>query len=385
MAKNSIIAQGTTYRIFDSSIETYDELPVGTYKVQFNPFQGFSLLRIDDLTAGTEKVYGNHDARVSRMSQAYGTLDRSLGILMSGDKGMGKSMSTRLIADKFRNDHNLPTVIVDESNDGLADFIDSLGECAVIFDEFEKKFGKGEQNAFLSLFDGLSTKKRVYVVTVNDMFALSDFIINRPGRFHYHIRFDYPTVAQTREYLRDQTINVTDEQIEQAVTFSQKVKLNYDHLRALAFELSLGGTFGEVINDLNIKNLGNSEYVATVTLSDGTILTETDCYDLFSSERQLVSARTTIRGMSAEAIEELGFENHFARRISDHGLDVNLNFWFKPSSIRTRDDGVLEVPIEAIDSVERSKFVEHKGLTIESITLALRGQNTYSYGGYNHV
>ena len=278
MAGNSIIRTGNTFRIFDDSVQTYDTIPPGTYKVQFNPFAGYSLLKTDELEAGNEKVYGSHDDRLDRITAAYEKVERSLGVLMSGDKGMGKSLMIRLISERFREQLGLPVIIVDEETEGLPDFIDSLGECVVVFDEFEKKFSAQEK--FLGLFDGMSNTKRTYVVTCNNVNKLSDFFVNRPGRFHYHIRFDYPDAEAARIYLTEQAPSASQEQIDAAVTFARRIKLNYDHLRAIAFELELGGKFRDVIGDLNIKNIDPPNYKLVVRTKDGRTFTETDDFGL---------------------------------------------------------------------------------------------------------
>jgi len=362
MTKNSIISQGTSFRIYDSSVETHDLLPNGTYKVVFSMFSGFSLTKLDEpMTSGEEKIYGNHEARLGRIVNAYDNMDRSLGVLMSGDKGMGKSLMIRLLAEKFANRSGLPIVIVDESNDGLADFIDTLGECVVVFDEFEKKFDRDEQNKFLSLFDGLSTTQRLYVVTVNELHRLNDYLVNRPGRFHYHLRFDYPDADEVREYLNDQAPAASVEDVEAAVTFSQKIKLNFDHLRAIAFELELGGKLAEVIGDLNIKRLGGGpEYDLTILLEDGTKFTERNNFDLFASapsELQEVAARN-------RAGEYLSFK-----------FDGSL-----VASVGTK----LFLPVEAIEDVKshNSAYDEEKrelSSPVSSVEFVLVRQNNYAY------
>lgn len=292
----SIISTGTTYRIFDSSVETHDELPLATYRVRFSPMEGFSLQRTSDLEVGTEKVYGNHARRISRILSAYNQFDRSLGVLLSGDKGMGKSLTIRMLADEARRKLSLPVIVVDSNAPGLADFLDSLGEVMVVFDEFEKVFPSGggdddAQQQFLSLFDGISTTRRLYVISANQVHHLSDYLVNRPGRFHYHIRFDYPDADQVREYLRDQAPRANATEIEQAVIFSRKVNLNYDHLRAIAFELNHGGeAFADIIGDLNIKRVDTPVYQVKTTFDDGTSLSTIERLDLFHSLDEFAEA-----------------------------------------------------------------------------------------------
>ena len=55
----------------------------------------------------------------------------------------------------------------------------------------------------LTLFDGFSTGKKMFIVTCNSLYDLNDYLVNRPGRFLYHFRFDYPTAEEITQYLQD--------------------------------------------------------------------------------------------------------------------------------------------------------------------------------------
>ena len=190
---------GGQVRVYDSAVKAHDSLPLGTYRVRFSSKEGFSLVRTADLAVGAEKVYGQREAKVDKIFRTYARLDRNLGVMLSGNKGQGKSMFLRMVAERAIA-QELPVVLVTEDADGIVDFLDTLDECLVIFDEFEKVFASGRghlaepnrQNQFLTLFDGMSSVRRIYCVTVNDVQDVSHYIVNRPGRFHYHMRFDYP-------------------------------------------------------------------------------------------------------------------------------------------------------------------------------------------------
>jgi len=100
-------------------------------------------------------------------------------------------------------------------------------------------------------------------------------LVNRPGRFHYHFRFEYPSPAEIEEYLKDKIPEEMYGEIPPIINFSRKVDLNYDSLRALAFEISSGLKFSEAIEDLNIINYNDlSEYNITLEFTNG----ESLCY-----------------------------------------------------------------------------------------------------------
>lgn len=290
MPASTIVASGGAFRLYDDSVQTFEQLPVATYTIAFSELSGYTLHRTDPIGPGEETVYGDHLARVRKIANGYSAMDRSLGVILSGDKGMGKTLMIRMLAERMREEHGLPTVLVQHATPGLASFLDGLGEAVVVFDEFEKAFpneGENEaQNQFLSLFDGLSTTKRLYVLSVNELRRVNDYMLNRPGRFHYHMRFVYPDAEAVNQYLRDQVPGIDDAQIAKVVDFSRKYDVNFDHLRAIAFELGLGENFADVIGDLNIKrNERFTPYVdAHITWDDGDLDVVSGQVDLFDRD-----------------------------------------------------------------------------------------------------
>jgi hypothetical protein len=306
MTASTIVASAGHYRFYGDSVQTFDRLPVATYAIEFSKMAGYSLRQVSPLATGEETVYGAHVQRVDRIVRAYEDMDRSLGVILSGDKGMGKSLLIRMLAERAREQLQLPTILVQHSTPGLASFLDELGEVVVIFDEFEKVFvydDEGDAQAqFLSLFDGLSTAKRLYVLSVNALNRVNEFLLNRPGRFHYHMRFAYPGPETVATYLRDQVPGILESQVHEVVEFSRKYDLNFDHLRAIAFELRRGETFAEVIGDLNIKRVTRSEssVEARITWQNGDVDVISGSIDLFDLDSVQV--------------------------ITDYSIDVSLQF-----------------------------------------------------------
>ena len=153
-----------------------------------------------------------------------------------------------------------PVILVDEAYKGLARFIENIEqECVVLFDELDKTFKSTKENdeqaKLLSLFDGTAGGKKMYIVTFNELYGLNDYIVNRPGRFHYHFRFEYPTATEIREYLEDKLEKNYYGEIDKVIEFAGRINFNYDCLRAIAFELNQGAMLEEAITELNILNV----------------------------------------------------------------------------------------------------------------------------------
>lgn len=266
-----------TYDIFDDSMQVYSQLPAQAYVVRYSIGRGFYLEKYNEMEVNESKIYGVHLSKINKVMNMFRSQERNLGIILSGNKGIGKSLFARLLSNEVIK-NNIPVIIVDTYIQGIASYIESIQqEVMVLFDEFDKTFGEvrskdGEaspQTSLLSLFDGLSSGKKLFVITCNDLNKLNEYLINRPGRFHYHFRFDYPSAAEIREYLKDKIKEEYYEEIDSVVSFSNKVSLNFDCLRAIATELNTGLTFSEAIKDLNIINTETKKYNLILKFKNG--------------------------------------------------------------------------------------------------------------------
>lgn len=289
----TVIRSGDVYELYDDSVKTFSRLPVGTYTVEFDPRKGCYLMEHSSIEV-TEKAYGVQDQKVEKVMRTFSGMGRSLGVILSGDKGIGKTMFAKKLCAKAIGE-GIPVILVEGCYEGIVRLIERIDqECLVLFDEFEKTFVEkttgyddddedGDQSKLLSLFDGTSGGKKLYVVTCNDIYKLNDCLINRPGRFHYHFRFEYPSQSEIEEYMTDNLDASYRTEIPKVVTFAKKVRLNYDCLRAIALEINMGVSFEEAISDLNILNVEEYEYDITLCFENGKKLYnkryEIDLYD----------------------------------------------------------------------------------------------------------
>ena len=134
------ISIGTRYEIHDDTLKSYDNLPAKTYTVRFAQMSGFYLEERTDL-AVQEKVYGVHTAKADKVLKSFALFKRSMGVILSGDKGIGKSLFARCLCERAVAAGH-PVIIIDQFIPGIAAYIESIDQEAVfLFDEFDKTFG----------------------------------------------------------------------------------------------------------------------------------------------------------------------------------------------------------------------------------------------------
>lgn len=285
-----VVESASNLFLYGDDMKAYDKIPAGTYDIHCSEMTGFYLSRRPDMVIN-EKVYGVQSGKVAKVLNSFKAFNRNLGVILSGNKGIGKSLTAKMIAIEAIK-QGYPVILANRYIGGIANFIESINqEVMILFDEFDKTFksrdNENPQDTMLSLFDGTSAGKKLFVVTCNQLNALNDYLVNRPGRFHYHFRFDYPGADEVETYLKDKLEEKYYDQIPAVVDFSGKIDLNYDCLRSIAFELNLGTPFAEAIKDLNIINMNETSYKLTVLFKDGYRTSCTKRLDLFNGAQRI--------------------------------------------------------------------------------------------------
>lgn len=313
----NVINAGNRYQIYGEDVKTYRYLPAGTYIINFHPMMGFSLQLRDDLTVTEDKIYGNTEKKVAKAMKSYHCSNRNFGVLLSGQKGIGKSLFVRVLAREAMKE-NIPVITVTESAPGIANFISSIQQdCVVVFDEFEKTFTindeENQQDTLLSLFDGMDGGHKLFIVTCNDLTHISTYMLNRPGRFHYHFTMSAPTPEEVQEYMEDKLLPEYHDSIHEVVNLANVVDMPYDYLRAITFELNQGYSLKEAMSDLNITRADEMTFDVSILLSNGIT------YDAWNEEIDLNDKYShSIRG------------KHYTKDGAPHGCVVH----FHPSDIK---------------------------------------------------
>ena len=224
----------------DHATEILDNLPCNIYSLQFNPLQGFYLEEVEAFNL-PDKIYGSVEKDAVKILKTYAHRSNvNTGALLSGEKGSGKTMSARLLS-KLCADMDIPTIIIntDFEQDFCKFICDINQKCLVLFDEFEKTFLKDEsQNKLLTLFDGTYSSNKLILLTANNLYKVSEFFLNRPGRIYYHIKYDTVEEEFIREYCAENLNNIS--YVESIVNLSKIInKFTFDMLQAIVCDCNL--------------------------------------------------------------------------------------------------------------------------------------------------
>jgi hypothetical protein len=138
------------------------------------------------------KVYGDCSKFSQRVLKTFSLLDRGMGVLLSGEKGTGKSMTAKIMAQQAMM-KGIPVIIIDQPFAGtnVISFLDELpNRCMFFIDEWEKIYAKeSNRTFFLGVLDGTCRSRHLWVMTTNTE-KVGEFFISRPGRIRYHKKYE---------------------------------------------------------------------------------------------------------------------------------------------------------------------------------------------------
>jgi hypothetical protein len=194
-------------QLVDSDVRAFEKLPNGVYLTKYNKQMDEYFLEETAPFITPSKIYGNSNELSDRYVNTFNKGNKNMGILLTGLKGTGKSLTAKLTCIKS----NIPVILITEPfcDDTFKGFLNSLTQEVVIFiDEFEKVYNDiDEQNALLSLLDGVFEGKKLFLFTSNATDNINKFMINRPGRIRYLSEYESLDYGIINEVIDDTLIN----------------------------------------------------------------------------------------------------------------------------------------------------------------------------------
>lgn len=251
---------GNTFRIATKeSMDLHEQLPAGNYVVKMDPHDNFYIEQIESFDVPS-KMYGDTIRNTERIINSFWDRQKSTGVMLVGEKGSGKTLLSKNICVELAK-QDVPTIVINAPwhGDKFNTLIQSIQQpCIVMFDEFEKVYNSEEQEALLTLLDGIYSTKKLFLLTSNDKWRVDSHMRNRPGRIFYMVNFTGLDEAFIREYCADNLVlqgstnlKTFDTIVNIASVFSA---FNFDMLKALIEEMNrYNETPQEAMRILNVK------------------------------------------------------------------------------------------------------------------------------------
>lgn len=207
-----------------------------------------------------EKVYETpEDSRFTQRVLNYysKSIDGTTGVMLSGLKGSGKTITVKNIALKS----NLPILLIDKGfrPSFLIKLFNMLSEVevCVLFDEIDKLGDDYDDDYLLKILDGANTSgKKLVLCTCNDPDDISEYLKDRCSRIRYWREFDELSPSMIRNILEDK---LNDKEKADSLTdfISNNFRvISFDNINAFIDEVNEypDTEFSELFEDMNLSS-----------------------------------------------------------------------------------------------------------------------------------
>ena len=248
---------GNSYSQIDPNFEVTQALPVGVYNLELTMF-GWKLFKFADNFVFPYKLYSLENEFVDHVLKTYENTIGNLGILLNGTKGTGKTVTAKILANRF----NLPVIVLKsmkDNNQSMIEYLSSLNcDCVLFMDEFEKNFEE-KDSTILQIMDGVynSNHRKIFLLTTNNM-SINENLVGRPSRIRYVKHFGNLSMDTVNEYL-DDALECTEAREEILEYIDSLTISTIDILKTIVNEVNIHGMEG-LRRAKNYFNVQTNEY-----------------------------------------------------------------------------------------------------------------------------
>lgn len=219
--KTKYHVSGPSVRIFDEEdVKLIDHLPVDVYDLI--PTKTGLVFTKTVVPICPSKLYGDVESVTSRIITAYEAKQTCMGVLLSGIKGAGKTLTCEhLCQEMLKKGYPIAYIKVPIDPVLLQHFVERLDTPVVfVLDEFEKTYRKTygsnnndrddrpTQSGFLTILNN-DKIKHLFVLICNETIGVNEYLLNRPGRIRYHFKYMSMSDEAVRQYCGDKLDNKT--------------------------------------------------------------------------------------------------------------------------------------------------------------------------------
>lgn len=229
----------------EEKVYVSEDLPASLYSLCHSDKLGFYLIdqkeNNEDLKG--QRFYGDLEEKTSRIVETFERRSKTTGVLLTGEKGSGKTLLARRVSSTCI-ERGYPVIVVENPFCGVEfnQFMNSESirkkPFVVVFEEFEKVYKNiDDVNRLLGFLDGAVASKKLCIFTSNIQHPC-DQLKNRPSRVYYTFNYDVLSDEVIREVCLDKA-KFDEATVKKIVVTSQILGgFNFDMLNALLEELT---------------------------------------------------------------------------------------------------------------------------------------------------
>lgn len=218
------------------------------------------------------KIYGRYQDDTLHMFNYFQRQDKSVGVLLTGDTGSGKSLTCKLMCN-LAIEQGYPVIITEGMaiTDDVVKFLSTLDNCVIFLDEFGKLTKNETQSVMLQMLTN-NNKRILWLFANKNKYQIHEEFFNRPERIRYNINYTKIEKDVIVEYCRDQ--HVPEDFIQNILAKYSVIKdFSFDQLQGLVSEHNYApwlsvDEIGRLLNFKGLKtmfkfDIDNAEYTGT--------------------------------------------------------------------------------------------------------------------------
>ncbi len=319
-----------------------DEFSAGVYSIK-QSMTGLYLNKEMDRFEMPDEIYGITPRRAHKIFSTFESRDNTTGVLLTGLKGAGKTFLIKYVSN-LAIENDVPVILVNDpyTGDDFIAFVNSLGKCVIVFDEFAKTYKRNGdekgQEALLTLFDGVASGKKLILLSENNRWDISELYKDRPSRVYYSYEYEKLDPELIEEYSKAHLVN--QKFVEDILSISKKtLEFSFDILQSIIEECNRfpDEEFAELVADLNISITAKEKHL----LIKSVVGIEGSVYDsmAFKPIRNIVNFDDFYANINAIEINDDASKNDKQRVYADLDYDsfvsvVGNDYVFESNNVK---------------------------------------------------